>query len=424
MSVALNNYTYPYLLWHGTAEGNVGSILDQGLRPRGPRRGYQRQRPVWFYNSAEPYLDVIKSNDRPEESRGMVCAVEWSSFELGVDFSYESPQVVTVYRAIPAEFILGTFPCTEVADLGCLAQFLHSFLGPNWKDDFAARCTNPELEWAQQTSLAWTLLTLAPEVYGSSGLPGRMLSGSLETISNGTGLADLLEKTDERFRQRVNLAYYATYEFPHLARALFVALEKCGMTAALAALLSGRGSSPGGPEEALAAEVIRALGNEDIAFGIWELLSARRVRVHESERDDLIQWLVDHSDDAAKWATYFVRFAFSNFGARVGETSIGIAGKVLKATGEDHFAELLPLSGSDYPPTQLGLTSIFGVLKEERGIPYLEGRLSHEDKEHRACAVRALGRIGTAPALSLVSKVSTDPATRVRKVVEAVLSRA
>ena len=129
MSVALDNYTYPYLLWHGTAEGNVDSILDQGLRPRGPRRGYQRQRPVWFYNSAEPYLDKIKSNDRPEDSRGMVCAVEWSSFELGVDFSYESPQVVTVYRSIPAELILGTFPCTEVADLGCLAQFLHSFLG-------------------------------------------------------------------------------------------------------------------------------------------------------------------------------------------------------------------------------------------------------------------------------------------------------
>ncbi|GEM_PF-2353723 len=149
--------------------------------------------------------------------------------------------------------------------------------------------------------------------------------------------------------------------------------------------------------------------------------SVRRLQAHH---DGLLQWLVDHSDDSAKCATYFARFAFTNFGVRVGETSIGIAGKVLQATGEDHFAELLALPDSDCPPTQLGLTSIFGFLREDRTLPYLEGRLSHEDKEQRVFAFRALGRIGTELALSLVKMASADPATRVRKVVESVLSPA
>jgi len=421
LSTALDRYTYPFLLWHSSVRGNVEKILAEGLRPRGPRRWMQPKRPVWFYNSAREYTEALSSHRDPGELGGFLSAVEWQGLPLGEGFSYEGPQVVTVYRPIPPDAILMSYSGAEATDLPSLRRVMDRHFGDGWLQAFAARCSDPDLAWEHQTSLAWTLLSLAPDVYASVGLSQRLLKESLGPGANVGAILELLEAARPRFRRWLDLGYYAWYEFPHLARACFLAADKCKRVPALAGILGGEAPDPDEPVEAFLREVVTHSESSDIALAVLELLCARRVRVAEADRQRLVTWLVDRNENAEQWALYMVRYAHSNFLARVADRGVGAAIQVLKSTGRDYFGELSRLSESAFPPTLLGVSIAFGALRDERALPYLARCLAHEDKEQRAGAVRALGEIGTPEALEMVRQVSSDPAVSVRKAVRASL---
>jgi hypothetical protein len=228
-------------------------------------------------------------------------------------------------------------------------------------------------------------------------------------------LTDLFWQTDEVFRRHFHLAYFSTYEFPDFARAC---CHACGKTSLASTLVKGLETAEqvsDSPEEAFCLGAMRHLKTADLAFGLLELLGARKIRMDESEREALRQWVENHSQAAEDAAFFYVKYAHSNFCARRPEWGIPVAAQVLLNADRDPFETLTPLTESKYPPTQMGVTHVFGALKEARALPYLEARLRHEEKQQRACAVQALSQIGTPAARVLIERATHDPATRVNR---------
>jgi hypothetical protein len=176
MSSELDPYDFPMLLWHASPSRNRASILKDGLKPnREERRAAQLMRPIWFYNSAWHYSHALDSEWDADEVVGFTCAVEWSGFEVGTDFSFEGPEVVNLYGTVPPASILAHYPANTAASLPSLSEQIGGFLGRDWLEDLAARCLDPQREWIHQTSLASALLAFAPGSYRSSGVMTRLL---------------------------------------------------------------------------------------------------------------------------------------------------------------------------------------------------------------------------------------------------------
>jgi hypothetical protein len=422
MTTILDPFTYPNLLWHSSASANREKILGAGLRPRGAVRWYQLKRPVWFYNSPGHYC-AASENREASEAHGFLCAVEWDGAELGVDFSFESPHVVTVYRHVPPMEILGDFPCERVTDLESLAEVVADILGPDWAEEVAFRCSDADRSWVHSTSLAWTLLSLQPSVYRSAQLSQRLFSESLQGYTGSIDLVEILDRCDPRFKSSFEAHYYAAYEFPHFARALFVAGVRSKRSDTLVALLEGDRPVLQDSGDEFIATAYERLSVEDIGFAVFETLCARKVRFSDDARAKMLQWLEEHCEASEEWAFYMVRFAHSNFLARVGERGLDAAIRVLRKTGRDHIPTLLQLAESDYPPTHFGICDALGAFPDERAIPYLSGCLSHEERNWRAAAVSALGEIGTAEAVELIRPALSDPTSQVKKAARAALRR-
>ncbi len=125
-------------------------------------------------------------------------------------------------------------------------------------------------------------------------------------------------------------------------------------------------------------------------------------------------WIARQGQLAEEAAFYFIRFGFDSFPIRHGKIAVELAVAALR-TGKDHFERLSHLMNTDYPSTQFGLIQAFGLLKEERAIPYLSSCMKDERKQIREAAVDALGRIGTENAINLVKQAVDDPAKSVQR---------
>ena len=422
MTEIFDRFVHPNLLWHSSPGENREKILKEGLRPRGSVRGYQRKRPVWFYNSPRHYCAASETN-HDEGIHGFLCCLEWERAEQGIEFSFESPYVVTVYHQIPPTEILGDFPCRKAANPESLAEVVIEILGIEWAEEVADRCGDPARSWEQQTSLAWTLLSLKPEVYESAQLSHRLISESLQGSVDVSALVEMYSRCPPGFRASFEDNYYAVYEIPHFGRALFVTGARSELFSTLAALLEGDRPASDDPRDEFIAAAFRGLSVEDIGLAVLETLCARRANLPEGTRETTLRWLEDHCEESEKGAIYMVRFADSNFLAREGERGIGAATRILKATGRDYVEMLLELTEADYPPTHFGVCDVLGALQDERAIPYLLDSLSHQDKTRRASAVAALDRIGTPKAVELIRSMQSDRAVQVKKAVESALAR-
>ena len=422
MTEVFDRFVHPNLLWHASPGENREKILKEGLRPRGSVRWYQRKRPVWFYYSPRHYCAASETN-QDDGVHGFLCCLEWKRAEQGVDFSFESPHIVTVYHRIPPTEILGDFPCQRAASPESLAEIVSEILGTEWAEEMAHRCGDQARCWEQQTSLAWTLLSLEPEIYEAAQLPHRLFSDSFQGKVDASALVEMYSRCPPGFRTSFEDNYYAVYEAPHFGRALFVTCARVELSRTLVALLEGERPTSDDPRDEFIAAAFRGLPGEEIGLAVLETLCARRANLPEGAREVMLRWLEDQCEESEKGAIYMVRFADYNFLAREGGPGIDAAIRILKATGRDYVGKLLELAESDYPPTHFGICNILGALRDERAIPYLSDSLSHGNKTRRTAAVVALGRIGTPEAVGLVRSMQSDRANQVKKAVESALAR-
>lgn len=420
MTELLRRFVHPNLLWHASPVETRERILSEGLRPRGAARWYQRKRPVWFYNSA---LQYCAASETGGGVHGYLCALEWQTAEQGLDFSYESPHVVTVYRQVPPTEILTDFPCERAQSPRALREVVNEALGRHWAQEVAHRCDDRTLRWKHQTSLAWTLLSLDPATYDAARLSDRLIGDSVSGDVDQLELAEGLSRCRPDFRSSLEDHYYAVYEVPHFARALFVTAAKADRLGPLVALLEGGAAVAGDEEDGFLASAFTGLPSAQIGLAILETVGARGVRLCERARQTMSQWLEGHCEESEMAALYMVRFGGSNFLAREAGRGIDAAIRVLRATGRDYVGLLLELASTDYPPTHFGVCRALGVLGDDRALPYLASCLSHEEKTMRASAVDALAQVGAPKAMELIRTMASDRAVQVQKAVKAALAQ-
>ena len=105
-----------------------------------------------------------------------------------------------VYREIGPAEIIGSFASERFTQSTGLSALATDLLGAHWAEEFIARCEDSSREWRCQTSLAWSVLTIEPEMYRRSRASERLIADGIRDTSTARALGSAYARCSERFR--------------------------------------------------------------------------------------------------------------------------------------------------------------------------------------------------------------------------------
>lgn len=361
---------------------------------------------------------------------GFLCAVSPDAYTLGVDYAHDMTNVFVFHVPLPKEVIIARISADNLRNPEDIRSAIREQLQYDVGMALSEMCLNETIPWNQVSSVAATLRTLDEGIYHKWGVTKRLLRGELGILGEQEcdHLLSLLVEGNPAFYRWFLRLYYGEYPFPHFARALMVAGARFVHPVHLlslydpAVVVPSRTRTGSQQDDAavvtLLSELLPRLGKREIVFGTIEMAAMRRFPGSEIDLQVIEDWITRHGETAVGTALYFVRFGGDSFPNRRSELAVRMAVAALRGTGEDHFYHLLELANTDYPVTHFGLIHAFGLMKEERAIPYLASCLNDERKQVRGSSVEALGLIGTAEAINLAKQAAHDPTKVVRQAVQ------
>lgn len=418
-------------LWHCTFSKNAEAISLEGFRPRRPK--WMDRKVTWFFQSAIPFLDMVTEQGADQAYYdGLFCAVNLNDYKLGCDYVHQMVDVFTFNVPLSKEVIVARFSVADINSLEDLKHVLSEQLQCDVGTVFSEICLNKAIPWNQLTGIAATLRELDEDSYHNAEVTKRMIREEIEEIDKQEceKIFSLFIESNQWFQQSFLDLYYGKYAFPHFARALMVAGARFVHPIQVLAFYDPTIVIPDGsqprkrPDDssvvAFLAEVLPRLSREEFVLGVIEMAAMRKFPGDETDLEVIKNWITQQGRLAEEAAFYFIRFGGDSFPSRQWPPAIRMAASALPGTGVDYFERLLRLPETGYIDIHL-LIQVFGLLKEERAIPYLSSCLKDKGKQMRKHAVEALGQIGTPEAIELVKQVANDKAKAVQRAVQSVL---
>jgi hypothetical protein len=227
---------------------------------------------------------------------------------------------------------------------------------------------------------------------------------------------------DFRFYHYFLRQYYSTYGDQHVARGILTAAARRIGIDRVVLLCCSRSPDPGHNLVArFLAELLSHIPKRDLVFALIELRAVRPYRESNECTDRLENWILEQPE-SIEFAPWFIEHAHDLFHARQSNTAIDLATTILAKGDTDPFDTLRKLGSSPFPDVRRGVVRALGVLREERGLSYLEQCLDTDWKAMREEAVKALGRLESDRARQLVMDATRDRASRVRRSAEQTLA--
>lgn len=429
MNEIANRLVNHLLLWHCTFSKNAEAISREGFRPRRPK--WLGRKVTWFSQSAIPFLEMVTAVDQAKFD-GLFCAVNLDRYTLGRDYAHQATNVFIFNVPLPEDVIVARFSVADINSLKELKRVLSEQLQCDVGTAFAKICLDETISWNQLTGIAATLRELDSEIYHNTELTKRLICEEVGVVDDSecSRLFSLLVEGNQAFHRRFLQLYYSEYPSPHFTRALMVAgarfvhpvqsLALHDPTIVIPDYSPHRHRDDDESVAALLAEILPKISRKEAVFGAIEMAAMRKFPGDETDLRIIENWIAQHGQLAEEAAFYFIRFGGDTFPSRQWQTAVRMAVAALRGTGVDYFERLSHLTETEYPDTPL-LIRAFGLLKEERAIPYLSSCLKDRRKQIRRHAVEALGQISTPEAIELVKEVANDKAKVVQRAVQAAL---
>ncbi len=417
-----SNLTSHLFLWHLTPRAKADRIAVEGFLPKGLARQNHVSRAIWFESSGFSFTERVSDTNQRDFYDAFLVALPVAL--LDDSWNGQVADEFTAFQALPPEIILARIPANRAVDRNELLAVLTEALGGDLIDQLAALCTRDDVPWSQRTSPAASLMYLDRSRYEETNLSALAIRDSFPTLSlpESVTLAQSATNIDFRFYHYFLRQYYFTYGERHVARAILTAAARRIGTDRVVSLCCDRSTDPGhNLVSRFLAELLPHFPKRDLVFALIELRAVRPYHESEDCTKRLENWILEQPE-SIELAPWFIEHAYDLFHARVCDTAIDLATTILGKNDADPFDTLRELGRSPFPDVRRGVARALGVLREKRGLPYLEQCLDTDWKAMREEAVKALGRLESDRARQLVRDATQDRAGRVRRTAEQTLA--